>query len=779
MQVDQVRSLYASMPGRLSRARRSFGRPLTLAEKILVSHCVDLDHQVWERGKAILRLSVDRVSMQDATGQMALLQFMQSGRKRVAVPSTVHCDHLIRAQTGSAEDLARAIAENREVYDFLRTASRKFGIGFWRPGSGIIHQVVLENYAFPGGLMIGADSHTPNGGGLGMLAIGVGGADCGEVMAGLPWEVLHPKLIGVRLTGKLSGWTAPKDVITYLCRLLTVKGGTNKIIEYFGPGAESISATGKGTICNMGAEVGATTSVFPFDRRMATYLEATERAEIARLAEQFREHLTADPAVSANPTAFYDELVEIDLDALEPQVVGPHSPDRGRPISQLAAEVRTNGWPARITNALVGSCTNSSYEDMRRAAHIATQALGAGMRAKMPFLVTPGSERVYQTIRRDGILDTFEKIGGTVLANACGPCIGQWKRSDVRRDEPNTIVSSFNRNFPGRNDGSAATLSFLTSPDIVTALAFAGTLEFDPAHDTLTTPGGQAFRFTPPEGEELPRAGFARGGEGYEPPADDPDSVEILVPADSERLQLLGPFVAWDGKDFIDLPILVKTKGKTTTDHISPAGQWLRFRGHLDRISDNMFMGAVNAFTGEAGKGINPLTGAVNQPFSKIARELRAASLQWVVIGDENYGEGSSREHAAMSPRYLGCVAVIARSFARIHETNLKKQGVLPLTFKDPRDYDRIEQHDRISIVGLAALEPGKPVTVEIKKPHGRRERIEALHTMTREQIAWFRAGSALNAGTPIDLATGGKASFADATLAPGDTQAKPGKDNP
>ena len=777
MLVDQVRSLYASMPGRLSRARRDFGRPLTLAEKILVSHCVDLDHQVWERGKAILRLSVDRVSMQDATGQMALLQFMQSGRKRVAVPSTVHCDHLIRAQTGSAEDLARSIAENREVYDFLRTASRKFGIGFWRPGSGIIHQVVLENYAFPGGLMIGADSHTPNGGGLGMLAIGVGGADCGEVMAGLPWEVLHPKLIGVRLTGKLSGWTAPKDVITYLCSLLTVKGGTNKIIEYFGPGTESISATGKGTICNMGAELGATTSVFPFDRRMATYLDATERAEIARLAEQYREHLTADPAVSENPAVFYDELVEIDLDALEPQVVGPHSPDRGRPISQLAAEVRTNGWPARITNALVGSCTNSSYEDMRRAAHIATQALGAGMRAKMPFLVTPGSERVYQTIRRDGILDTFEKIGGTVLANACGPCIGQWRRSDVRPDEPNTIVSSFNRNFPGRNDGSAATLSFLTSPDIVTALAFAGTLEFDPVHDTLTTPEGKAFRFTPPEGEELPRAGFARGEEGYEPPADDPDSVEILVPADSERLQLLGPFVAWDGKDFIDLPILVKTKGKTTTDHISPAGLWLRFRGHLDRISDNKLLGAVNAFTGEAGKGVNPLTGAVSQ-FSKIARELKAAGIQWVVIGDENYGEGSSREHAAMSPRYLGCVAVIAKSFARIHETNLKKQGVLPLTFKDPRDYDRIELNDRVSIVGLAALEPGKPVTVEIKKPDGRVETIEALHTMTWEQIAWFRAGSALNAGSPIDPATGGTASFADATLAPGDTQAKPGKDN-
>jgi aconitate hydratase len=778
MEVQNIRSLYASVPERLDRARRAFGRPLTLSEKILVTHAADFEHQVWERGKAILRLHVDHVSMQDATGQMALLQFMQSGRKRVAVTSTVHCDHLIRAQSGGSEDLARAIGENREVYDFLRSAARKFGIGFWRPGSGIIHQVVLENYAFPGGLMIGADSHTPNGGGLGMLAIGVGGADCGEVMAGLPWEVLHPKLVGVHLTGKLAGWTSPKDVITYLCSVLTVKGGTNKIIEYFGPGAESISATGKGTICNMGAELGATTSVFPYDRRMAAYLQATDREEIARLADAFREHLTADPQVHDDPRSFYDELVEIDLDRLEPQVVGPHSPDRGRPISKLAAEAKAHGWPPRITNALIGSCTNSSYEDMRRAAHVATQGLTAGLRAKTPFLITPGSERVYQTIKRDGIVDTLERIGGTVLANACGPCIGQWKRSDVRPDEPNTIVSSFNRNFPGRNDGSAATLSFLTSPEIVTALAFAGTLDFDPVHGTLQAPDGTAFRFTPPEGEELPRAGFARGPEGYEAPADDPDSVEIVVPANSERLQLLGPFVAWDGKDFIDLPILVKTKGKTTTDHISPAGPWLRYRGHLDKISDNMFLGALNAFTGETGKGVNPLTGAVNQPFAKIARELKQAGVQWAVIGDENYGEGSSREHAAMSPRYLGCAAVIVKSFARIHETNLKKQGVLPLTFKDPRDYEGIELHDRISVVGLAALEPGKPVAVEIKKPDGRVERIETLHTMTREQIAWFRAGSALNAGLPIDPATGGTASLADATLAPGDTQAKPGKDN-
>src|SRR5437867_218084 len=614
MSAQQIKALYASMPDRIAQARRTFGRPLTLTEKILVAHCWDFDRQTWERGKAILRLRVDRVSMQDVTGQMALLQFMHSGRKRVAVPSTIHCDHLIRAESGSADDLARAIKENEEVYNFLRSASKKYGIGFWKPGSGIVHQVVLENYAFPGGLMIGADSHTPNGGGLGMLAIGVGGADCGEVMAGLPWEVLHPKLIGVHLTGKLQGWTSPKDIITYLCTLLTVKGGTNKIIEYFGPGAESISATGKGTICNMGAELGATTSVFPFDARMAAYLRATERAGVATLAERYAEHLVADAEVQETPGRFYDELVEIDLDQLEPHVVGPHSPDRGRPISKLAVDARANGWPATIKNALIGSCTNSSYEDMRRAAHIATQGMKAGLRAKIPFLITPGSERIYQTIKRDGILDAFEKMGGTVLANACGPCIGQWKRSDVGRDEPNTIVSSFNRNFPGRNDGSAATLSFLTSPEIVTALAFAGTLEFDPVHGTLGGPDGRPFRFTAPEAEELPRDGFARGEEGFEAPADEPESVQVIVKPDSDRLQLLAPFPRWDGRDFVDLPILVKTKGKTTTDHISPAGPWLRYRGHLDKISDNMFLGAVNAFTGEAGKGVNPLTGGEPQP---------------------------------------------------------------------------------------------------------------------------------------------------------------------
>ncbi len=754
MSVEQIRALYASMGERLDQARKRLGGALTLSEKILVAHAENFAAQPWERGKATLRLRVDRVGLQDATAQMALLQFMQSGRARVAVPSAVHCDHLIRAETGAGADLARAIQENQEVYDFLHSVAQKHGIGFWKPGAGIIHQVTLENYAFPGGLMIGADSHTPNGGGLGMLAIGVGGVDCGEVMAGLPWEVLHPRMVGVHLTGKLSGWTAPKDVITYLCTLLTVKGGTNKIIEYFGPGAESISATGKGTICNMGAELGATTSVFPFDSRMAAYLRATDRAEIAALAEQDREQLVADPEVESNPKAFYDEVVEINLDELEPHVVGPHSPDLGRPISRLAADTRANGWPTRITNALIGSCTNSSYEDMRRAAHIAMQGIKAGLRAKVPFLITPGSERVYQTIKRDGLIEIFERMGGTVLANACGPCIGQWKRSDIKAGETNTIVSSFNRNFPGRNDGNSATLSFITSPDIVTALALAGTLEFDPVHGTLPGPDGKPVRLTAPEGEELPRDGFARGEEGYEEPPADGSAIQVIVRPDSERLQLLAPFAPWDGKDFTDLPILVKTKGKTTTDHISPAGPWLRYRGHLDRISDNMFLGAVNAFTGETGKGVNPITGEAGPPFARIARDLKARGIHWMAIGDENYGEGSSREHAAMSPRYLNGVVVLVRSFARIHETNLKKQGILPLTFVDPADYDRFAQDDRVSVVGLAALAPGKPVTLRIKRTDGRSEEIQARHTLTEEQIAWFKAGSALNAAQ-ADSATG------------------------
>jgi len=746
MAVDQIKRLYESMPAKLARAREKWGRGLTLAEKILVTHADDFERQEWSRGKAQLRLRVDRVSLQDATGQMALLQFMQSGKKKVAVPSTQHCDHLIRAQTGAREDMDRAIAENREVYNFLRSASRKYGIGFWKPGSGIVHQVVLENYAFPGGLMIGADSHTPNGGGLGMAAIGVGGADCGEAMAGLAWEVLHPKLVGVYLTGKLSGWTSPKDIITYLLGRLTVKGGTNRIVEYFGPGAETISATGKGTICNMGAELGATTSLFHFDDRMAAYLRATDRADWAALAEQYRAHLVADPEAIAAPAKYFDEVVEIDLATLEPHINGPHSPDRARPISKLAAEAKKEGWPLQIKAGLIGSCTNSSYEDMRRAAHVAMQALKAGLTARAPFWVTPGSERIYQTIKRDGMMETFQKIGGTVLANACGPCIGQWKRSDVAPGETNTIVSSFNRNFPGRNDGSAATLSFLTSPEIVTALAFAGTIEFDPVNGTIPGPDGKAFRFTPPEGDELPPLGFAKGEEGFEAPPEDGESVQVEIAPDSPRLQILAPFPRWDGRDFVDTPLLVKTKGKTTTDHISPAGAWLLVRGHLDKISDNMFLGAVNAFTGEAGKGVNPVTGEVGQNFAKMARELKARDMGWIAIGDENYGEGSSREHAALSPRYLGCRAVIVRSFARIAETNLKKQGVLPLTFQDPKDYDLVDAPDRLTIKGLASLTPGKPVEVVITKPGGKTVTIHCNHTMTEEQIGWFRAGSALNA---------------------------------
>ncbi len=748
MAVDQIKRLYESMAAKLDQARTRFGRPLTLAEKILVSHADNFAAQEWSRGKAQLRLRVDRVALQDATGQMALLQFMQAGKKQVAVPSTVHCDHLIRAQSGASDDMKRAVTENNEVYSFLHSASRKYGIGFWKPGAGIIHQVVLENYAFPGGLMIGADSHTPNAGGLGMIAIGVGGADCGEAMAGLAWEVLDPKLIGVRLTGKLSGWTSAKDVITYLLGVLTVKGGTNKIVEYFGPGAESISATGKGTICNMGAELGATTSLFHFDDRMATYLAATDRADIAKVAQQYREHLVGDPEVLADPKKYYDEVVEIDLSELEPHIVGPHSPDRARPISKLAAEVKKEGWPAQIKAALIGSCTNSSYEDMKRSAHVAMQALKAGLKAKTPFLVTPGSERIYQTIKRDGIMETFEKIGGTVLANACGPCIGQWKRSDVGKEETNTIVSSFNRNFPGRNDGSAATLSFLTSPEIVTALVFAGSLEFDPVHGTLQGPDGKAFRFTPPESEELPAKGFAKGEEGFEAPAADGDAVQVVVSPTSERIQLLQPFPRWDGQDFTELPVLVKTKGKTTTDHISPAGTWLLVRGHLDKISDNMFLGANNAFTSEVGKGTNPITGERGQNVSTMARELKAKGLSWAVIGDENYGEGSSREHAAMSPRYLGCKVVIVRSFARIHETNLKKQGILPLTFSKPTDYDLVGPGDRVSVTGLAQLTPGKPVTVTLTKPDGKTASLQCLHTLTDEQIGWFKAGSALNALT-------------------------------
>ncbi|MEW6324166.1 MAG: aconitate hydratase [Nitrospirota bacterium] len=744
--IDQIRALYQSMPAKLKAARTQFGRPLTLTEKILVSHADDFATQKWERGKAQLLLRPDRVAMQDATAQMALLQFMQAKKKRVAVPSTVHCDHLIRAQSGAAEDITRAIEENKEVYNFLRSASRKYGIGFWKPGAGIIHQVVLENYAFPGGLIIGTDSHTPNGGGLGMLAIGVGGADAGEVMAGLPWEVLHPKLIGVKLTGQLQGWTSPKDVILYLCGLLTVKGGTNKIIEYFGPGAATISATGKGTITNMGAELGATTSVFPFDEKMVAYLKMTDRDDVAKLAQANRELLVADPEAYQSPEKFFDQIVEINLSELEPHVVGPHTPDLARPISKLMAEAKEKSYPVTLKAALIGSCTNSSYEDISRSAHVARQGLKAGLKAKAPFIVTPGSERIFHTMKRDGFTETFEQMGATVMANACGPCIGQWKRDDIQKGERNSIISSYNRNFPGRNDGNAETLSFLSSPEIVTALAFAGELTFDPVKGALKAADGTTLKFEPPKGEELPAKGFAKGEEGYESPAENGDSLTVDVPPGSERLALLEPFARWDGKDFAKLPILLKAKGKCTTDHISPAGPWLKFRGHLDKISDNMFLGATNAFTGEAGKVNNVLTGETGLAPTKVARHYKAQGIGSIVIGDENYGEGSSREHAAMSPRFLGVKAVLTKSFARIHETNLKKQGILPLTFANPADYDQFDEQDRVSVTGLANLAPGKPVEVTIHKAKGQEIKIQANHSLTAQQIGWFKAGSALNA---------------------------------
>lgn len=746
MSIELVKKLYSSMPAVVEKARKKFGRPLTLAEKILVSHAVNFETQVWERGKAMLALRPDRVAMQDATAQMAMLQFMQAGKKKVAVPSTIHCDHLIRAEVGSEKDLLRACDENKEVYNFLASAARKYGIGFWKPGAGIIHQVVLENYAFPGGLIIGTDSHTPNGGGLGMLAIGVGGADAGEVMAGLPWEVLHPKLIGVKLTGQLNGWTSPKDVILYLCGKLTVKGGTNKIVEYFGPGAETISATGKGTITNMGAELGATTSVFPFDRKMVEYLTVTDRADIAKLADEHKALLVADPEVYQSPDKYYDEIVEIDLSALEPHVVGPHTPDLARPISKMAAEAKEKGYPMELKATLVGSCTNSSYEDIGRSAHIARQGLKAGLKAKTAFLVSPGSERIYHTMKRDGFMETFEAMGATVLANACGPCIGQWKRADGVKGKADSIVSSFNRNFPGRNDGISDTLSFLASPEVVTAYAFAGNLGFDPVNGTLKTADGKELKFDPPQGEELPAKGFAKGEEGFVPPAENGEGLEVDIPPTSERLQLLQPFPKWDGKDFDKLPLLIKTKGKTTTDHISPAGPWLKFRGHLDKISDNMFLGANNAFSSEHGKGANVLTGESGLTIAQIARDYKSKGIGSFVVGDENYGEGSSREHAAMSPRFLGVLAVLTKSFARIHETNLKKQGILPMTFTNPSDYDQIEQDDRFSVHGLSNLSPGKPVDITIHKQDGTEVKIQANHSMTEQQIKWFKAGSALNA---------------------------------
>jgi len=708
-----------------------------LAEKVLFAHWDAGNDGLPERGVTTVQLRPDRVAMQDATAQMAILQFMTAGRKEVAVPTTVHCDHLIRAKVGAIKDLAVAEDTNHEVYEFLASAANKYGMGFWKPGSGIIHQVVLENYAFPGGMMIGTDSHTPNAGGMGMIAIGVGGADAVDVMVGMPWEVLWPKLIGVRLTGKLSGWTSGKDVILKLAGMLTVKGGTNRIVEYFGPGTASLSATAKATVTNMGAELGATTSIFPFDSRIADYLRATERQEIARLAEGVATHLVADAEVAASPEKFYDEVVEINLSELEPQLVGPHTPDLARGVSMMTADAEKNGYPMDVSAALIGSCTNSSYEDIGRAAHVARQAKAMGMKAKIPFMVTPGSEQVRATIERDGLLKDLEDIGATVLANACGPCIGQWERTDSAKDKPNSILTSYNRNFPKRNDGSPNTQTFIGSPEVVTAYALTGSFKTNP----LTDLGLEA-----PSADELPLKGFDHGDSGYASPTDNPDHVSVVVADGSERLALLQAFDQPDlVKDFEKLLVLMKASGKCTTDHISPAGPWLRFRGHLDRISDNMFSGANNVFGDETGTGYNVLTGEKNKSLSAIARDYKARGQGWVAIGDENYGEGSSREHAAMSPRHLGARVVITRSFARIHETNLKKQGVLPLTFSDPADYDRIRQDDRLTVKGLTELAPGSVLTVELLHADGSTEQFEARHSLTSDQIQWFKAGSALN----------------------------------
>jgi len=739
-----VKAVYDRTRDRLKVARKRLGRPLTLTEKVVFGHLENVEHAELDPGSAYLELRPDRVALQDATAQMALLQFMLAGMERAAVPTTVHCDHLIVARSGAAADVERAIETNKEVYAFLQSCSARYGLGFWKPGSGIIHQVVLENYAFPGGMMIGTDSHTPNAGGLGMFASGVGGADAVDVMSGFPWEVLQPKLIGVKLTGTLSRWTAPKDVILKLLDVLTVKGGTNAVVEFFGPGCSSISCTGKATITNMGAEHGATTSIFPYDARMETYLRATRRGAVADLAGANRDLLAADPEVEEEPEKFYHRVIHIDLDALEPHLVGPHSPDLARELSTVPAAVRENGYPAAVSAALVGSCTNSSYEDIVRAAAVAREALSQGVRAKVPLLISPGSEQVYATIERDGLLATLNEFGATVLANACGPCIGQWQRDDMPKGTPNSIVSSFNRNFPARNDGSAATLSFIGSPETVVAYAIAGTLEVNPIADPIPVDGRTVRLTPPPPAPEVPPDGFVFKAEGYLAPPEEPEHVAVEVQAGSERLQLLEPFPAWDGEDYVELPVIMKARGKCTTDHISPAGPWLRFRGHLDNISNNLFIGAVNAFTGEAGKGKHPLT-AETMEFTKIARDLKSRGMRWVALGDENYGEGSSREHAAMEPRHLGGVAIIARSFARIHETNLKKQGLLPLHLLDPKDYEKVQEGDRISILGLAQLAPGRPVKVVIHHAGGGREEVSCRHTFNAEQVAWFRAGSALN----------------------------------
>jgi aconitate hydratase len=736
--IELVQGVYASLTANTELGRKRLGRPLTLAEKILINHLVDPAQQEMERGRSYADFRPDRVAMQDATAQMALLQFMTAGLPTTAVPSTVHCDHLILAKRGSALDLVDANDTNREVYDFLRSVSAKYGVGFWGPGSGIIHQVVLENYAFPGGMMIGTDSHTPNAGGLGMVAIGVGGADAVDVMTGFPFNVRWPKVIGVKLTGTLSGWSSPKDVILEVARVLTVEGGTGAIVEYFGPGADNISATGKATICNMGAEIGATCSVFGYDDNMGAYLRSTGRSDIAAAAEKVASDLRPDDG------AQYDQVIEINLDNLTPLINGPHSPDRAHKVgAEVGKEAEANDWPLEISSALIGSCTNSSYEDITRAASIARQAAAAGLKAKVELLITPGSEQTRATIERDGLLADLEAIGATVLANACGPCIGQWERSADVNAKPNTIVNSFNRNFPKRNDGSANTLSFVTSPDTVIALALAGRLDFNPMTDTLTAPDGTQVTLAPPTGEVLPAKGYDPGEDTFTAPPADGSGVVVEVSPTSDRLQLLDPFPAWNGKDYVELPILMKAQGKCTTDHISAAGKWLKYRGHLENISGNLFIGAVNAFGGAVGEGLD-ITDGQRRSYPDVAKRYSEAGIQWCAIGDQNYGEGSSREHAAMEPRFRGGVVIFARSFARIHETNLKKQGLVPLTFSDPKTYDQIDESDRISVLNLPPV-PDQPMKCRITKADGSTVDFEAKHTFSPEQIEWFKAGSALN----------------------------------
>jgi len=744
--LDMIKALYAAMPGRIAKARKVVGKPLTLSEKILYAHLhADQKLENFGRGKSYVDFAPDRVAMQDATAQMALLQFMSAGKPKVAVPSTVHCDHLITAKVGAKDDLTVANTESKEVFDFLSSVSNKYGIGFWRPGAGIIHQVVLENYAFPGGMMIGTDSHTVNAGGLGMVAIGVGGADAVDVMAGMAWELKFPKLIGIKLTGKLNGWTSAKDVILKVAGILTVKGGTGAIVEYFGEGATSMSCTGKGTICNMGAEIGATTSTFGYDDSMSRYLIATGRAEVAQMADKIKADLTADPEVYANPEKYFDEVIEIDLSTLEPHLNGPFTPDLATPISKLKEAAAQNGWPTKIEVGLIGSCTNSSYEDIARAASLAKQVADKGLKTKAVFTITPGSEQVRYTIERDGFISTFDKIGAKVFANACGPCIGMWARVGADRKEKNTIVHSFNRNFQSRNDGNPNTFAFVGSPELVTALAIAGDLNFNPLTDYLTNEKGEQVKLDPPTGDELPKKGFDVKDPGYQAPAKDGSGVQVKVSPTSDRLQLLAPFKPWEGKDLKGLRLLIKAKGKCTTDHISMAGKWLKYRGHLDNISNNLLIGATNFFNEKINSVKNGLSGQYDE-VPKVQRAYKAQGVGSIVVGDENYGEGSSREHAAMEPRHLGVRAILVKSFARIHETNLKKQGMLALTFANKEDYNKIKEDDAFDIVGLTSFSPDKPLTLVIHHSDGSQDSITVNHTYNKNQIVWFKAGSALNA---------------------------------